>query len=230
MDTGGGMNTIDLGGVTHLLTGGNSLAVHLTRESRPGEPGRGAVPGHYLRSPQRKSALLKGGYDLSLLRAPRWAEKTLCGYRWIAMVSSSSEPVGMFGQVEALTPTCRRCLSLIDRLFPEPRLDERLPLVTQLIADLVIERGCAEICGVPGDQQAALRKHVRAAVRRRTGHGTRTYAHGSVVAFECEPIWEQHKIENLQAAAEAMTRVITGEPGQAEASSRRLLWDAWDAG
>jgi hypothetical protein len=99
----------------------------------------------------------------------------------------------------------RRCLASLDKLFPEPQRDDRFPLVAQLAADLVIEHGYAEITHVPGDQQSALRKHVRLAVRRRTGHTIQTFAHESMVIFVCEPIRKLHETENIRDAAEAMS-------------------------
>jgi len=231
METDGrGLNAVTIGEKAFLLTSAGADAVHLTPVSRPGESGWAAVPDHYLSSPRRRSALVIRGYDLSLLAARRWAEKTLCGRRWGAMVSNDSKPVGEFGHVEAFAPTCGRCLALMDKFFPDPRPEERLPLVVQVITDLIMERGCAEIGDVPGDQQAALRKRVRAAVRERTGHGIRTMASDGIVNFVCEPIFEQHKARYLRAAAEAVSRVLTGEPGSPEDLPRRLSWDTWSVG
>lgn len=52
----------------------------------------------------------------------------------------------------------------MDKLFPEPVLDERFALIVQIITDTVAEHGYAEMRNVPGDQHAALRKQVRSAV------------------------------------------------------------------
>jgi hypothetical protein len=76
----------------------------------------------------------------------------------------------------------------MDKHFAEPQLDERFPLVVHLVTDTVVEHGLAEIRDVPGDHQAALRKQVRAAVRKRTGFGLQTYVHESMVIFDCKPI------------------------------------------
>jgi hypothetical protein len=56
----------------------------------------------------------------------------------------------------------------MDKLFPAPELDDRFPLVVQVVMDTVLEFGHAELRGVPGDPQAALRAQVRSAVRKRT--------------------------------------------------------------
>ena len=225
-----GVNTISAGEAVFLLTVGGGDAVHLTAESAEGATGQEAVPDLYFRASQLGSAQLKRDYDQSLLTAPRWAEKTLCGRPWIRMASGEGGPIDEFGEDEAFAPTCRRCLALMDRLFPEPRRDDRFPLVVQIVTDLIVEHGYAEVRGVPGDQQAALRKHVRSAVRRRTGHGTQTFVHESMVIFVCEPIHEQHAAQNMRAAAEAMSRALRGEPVRAEERAWRLSWDTWDMG
>ena len=225
-----GVNTISAGKAVFLLTVGGGEAIHLTGESAPGAAGQEAVPDRYFRASQPGSAELNREYDQSLLTVCRWAERTLCGRPWIRMASGEGGPIGEFGEDEAFAPTCRRCLALMDRLFPEPRRDDRFPLVAQIVTDLIVEHGYAEIRDVPGDQQAALRKHVRSAVRRRTGHGTRTFVHKSMIIFVCEPIHEQHSAENMRAAAEAVNRVLTGEPVRAEERAWRLSWDSWDIG
>jgi hypothetical protein len=225
-----GVNTITAGEAVFLLTVGGGDAIHLTRESAQGAMGQEAVPNLYFNASQPGSAQLKRGYDKALLTAPRWTERTLCGRPWIRMASGDGGPISEFGEDEAFAPTCRRCLALMDKQFPEPRRDDRFPLVSQLVTDLVIEHGYAEVRHVPGDQQAALRKHVRLAVRRRTGHTIQTFAHESMVIFVCEPIHKQHEAENMREAAEAMNRFLTGEPIQVQERAWRLSWDTWDMG
>ncbi len=127
---------------------------------------------------------------------------------------------------EAFAPTCRRCLAIMDKLFPEPVLDDRFALIVQIITDTVAEHGYAEMHNVPGDQHAALRKQVRSAVRQRTGHGLQTLVHESMVIFICEPISQQHAAERDRAAAEAKNSVLTGEPTRMPAPWR-LSWDTW---
>jgi hypothetical protein len=75
---------------------------------------------------------------------------------------------------QAAAPTCRRCLAIMDKLFTEPVPDGRFPLIVQIITDTVAEHGYAEKRNVPGDQQSALRKQVRSALRQRTGHRLHT--------------------------------------------------------
>jgi hypothetical protein len=37
------------------------------------------------------------------------------------------------GADESSSPSCRRCLALMDRFFPDPKLDDRFGLVVQII-------------------------------------------------------------------------------------------------
>jgi hypothetical protein len=225
-----GVNTITAGEAVFLLTVGGGAATHLTRESAQSTTGQEAVPNFYFRASRPGSGRLKRDYDRALLTAPHWAEKTLCGRPWIRMASGEGGPIGEFGEDEAFAPTCRRCLASLDRLFPEPQRDDRFPLVAQLTTDLVIEHGYAEIRHVPGDQQSALRKHVRLAVRRRTGHTIQTFVHESMVIFVCEPIHKQHETENMREVAEVMNSFLTGEPIQIQERAWRLSWDTWNMG
>jgi hypothetical protein len=117
---------------------------------------------HYIESFERN-------YDRASIVGPRWAETTLCGRDWIVM---EADPDGEDGA--ASVPSCRRCLALMDRLFPAPALDERLPLVVQVVTDTVLELGHAELRGVPEDHQAPLRAQVRSVVREEEADWLRT--------------------------------------------------------
>jgi hypothetical protein len=218
-DTKREMNMISAGNVTLLLTvtGGGS-AIHLTREAQHEELGRDAVPGYYLDDSREL------GYDPEDVSDPRWAEITFCGRPWVLMAGGYRDDEG------AHAPSCRRCLALMDRLFPPPELDERFSLIAQLVTDTILEHGYAEIRSVPGDQQAALRKQVRAEVRRRTGHGSRTYVHESMVVFVCEPIHDQHKDEMEELARKAVSDFLTGKPSSPVRRPWHLSWDTWANG
>ena len=223
-----GVNAIPVGDKEFLLTVTAGAAVHLSRESRPNETARSAVPVWHLR-PRRVNSRVRGrACNRAALTEPRWAETTLCGRQWIAMAgdegADADEP-----DDEAFAPTCRHCLAIIDKLFAEPVLDDRFPLIVQIIADTVAEHGYAEMRNVPGDQQAALRKQVRSAVRQQTGHGLQTLVHESMVIFICEPISQQHAAERDRAAAEAMSRLLTGEQSVPMPTPWRLSWDTWAA-
>ena len=180
------MNVIPVGDKEFLLTVTAGDAVHLSRETGPDETGGGAVPGWRLR-PRRANA--RGRWracNRAALAEPRWAKTTLCGRQWIAMANSDDgdavDPGG-----EAFAPTCRRCLAIMDKLFPEPVIDDRLALIVQTITDTIAEHGYAEMRNVRGDQQATLRKQVRSALRQRTGYGLQALVHKSMVVFICEP-------------------------------------------
>lgn len=223
MATRSDLNVIRVGGREFLLTVGGGAAVHLAREAGDEEERVAAAPDHDLGD-------LEAAYDKAALEELRWLETTLCGRRWILMASGEDSEDG-----EAVfAPTCRRCLALMDKLFPEPVLDPRFPVVVQVLTDTVMEYGTAEILGVPGDQQAALRREVRAAVRKRIGHGMETYAHESMVIFVCQPVYDQHAGGHARMAAEVMDRaaasLLRGEPVTPMPSPMRLSWDAWAVG
>jgi len=222
MGTQSGLNVIRVAGKEFLLTEGGGEAIHLTREAREVEEGVAAAPDHYLDD-------LEATYDRAALEDPRWLETTLCGRRWILMANEDGED-----EEAVFAPTCRRCMALMDKLFPQPALDPRFPLVVQVVTDTVVEHGTAEILGVAGDHQAVLRREVRAAVRKRSGHGMETYAHESMVIFVCQPIYDQHAEEHARFAAEAMdmvaAKLLSGEPVAPMPSPVRLWWDAWATG
>jgi hypothetical protein len=181
METRRGLNAIEVRGQQFLLTATAGDAVHLTREAGRGESGRPAVPDRYVGD-------FRQTYDLTAARAPKWAETTLCGRPWILMEADRDGENGEASDA----PSCRGCLALLDRLFPAPKLNDRFPLIVRVIADTVLEYGTADITDVPGDQQAALRREVRAEVRKRTGFGLTTHAHESMVIFVCDPIYQLH--------------------------------------
>jgi len=118
----------------------------------------------------------------------------------------------------------------MDKLFPEPELDERFGLALQVITGTVAEHGYAEMWNVPGDQQAALRKQVRSAVKKRTGHPVQTLARGSLLVFVCEPIHQQHAAERERRIARSFGSVLTGQPAQPLPVPWRLSWDVCEAG
>jgi hypothetical protein len=229
VDTDRGVNAIRIGDTEYLLTVTAGEAVHLTREAGPGETGQSAVPGRYLSPGQGQSAALLRDYDQAALARPRWAAATLCGREWLTMAGAGWQDDDLGGE-EACAPSCRRCLALMDKLFPAPELDDRFDRVVQAITGTVAEHGYAEMWNVPGDQQAALRKQVRSAVKKRTGHPTQTLARGSLLVFVCEPIHQQHAAEREHAIAHAAGSVLTGQPAPPLPTPWRLSWDACEAG
>ena len=227
-----GVNAITVGGAELLLTstsGGN--AVRLSRLAAPGGTGRGAVHDFYFDASNQRSAAFKRSYDHAALLAPRWASTTLCGREWAVMIAGEGGPFDDWSDEVAFAPSCRRCLTLMDKLFPAPKPDERLALVAQLVADAVQEHGHAEIRGVPGDQQDVLRKAVRMLVHQRTGESCHSHAHENLVLFVSDPIYAEHAQENMLAAAEAIDRALTGgDITPVHQPAWRLWWETWAVG
>jgi hypothetical protein len=206
-----GVNSITIGTTELLLTDAGGTAVHLTPEAGEGT-GQAAVPEEdfHPEALRRSSAL--ANYDRDALLAARWAPTTLCGRDWIVMVGGDGGSINPFDEDPAFAPTCKRCLFLMDRMFAPPPVHPQLPLVAQVIANLVAEHGYAELHGVPGDQQTELRRQIRSLVRKGTRHTCRTFVHGSMIVVVCEPIAELHHEEQLADAAEAMEAYLRGEP------------------
>ena len=226
-----GPNTIEINGDALLLTASSGgAAVHLTRAADEPGTGQSAVPEFAFTSnlPRRSAAL--AGYDRAALSDPRWSPTTLCGRQWASMVGGDGGDVSGYDEV-AFAPTCRRCLTLIDRHFPKPAPDSRLAFVAQLAADVVIDqRGYAEIHGVPGDQQDELRKTVRTLIQKRTNHSVRTYAVEGVIYVECQAIHEQHVEQGTREAVEAINAVLAGDPTPRVDRDWVISWAAWDIG
>ena len=220
-----GLNIIPVGDREFLLTVTAGDAVHLSREAGRDETARGAVPGWHLRRGRVSSRARWHSYNRTTLAEPRWAETTLCGRQWIAMAGDKGGDVDECGD-EVFAPTCHRCLAIMDKLFPEPALDDRFALIVQIVTDTIAEHGYAEMRNIPGDQHAALRKQVRSAVRQRTGYGLQSLVHESMIIFICEPISQQHAAERARAATEAINSVLTGEATPMP-TPWRLSWDTW---
>ncbi len=218
METSRDLNVIEVSGKQFLLTATAGDATHLTRKADTEERGQAAVPDRYAEDFERS-------YDRAAILEPAWAVTTMCGRPWILMEGVRD---GEGADEARYAPTCRRCLSLLDRLFPAPKLNDRFPLIVRVILDIVLEHGTAEIIGVPGDQQAALRREVRAEVRKLTGYGMTTYAHETIVIFVCDPIYDLHADEHRRSGAEAMDAFLSGKPVLRQ-SPTRLSWRTWAA-
>ncbi|WP_033346366.1 hypothetical protein [Catenuloplanes japonicus] len=222
-----GPNVIEVSGTAMLLTTtGGGVAIHLTASAETAAAGQEAVADFYFDEEADGTHGL-AGYDRHALTEPRWSEKTLCGREWAVMVGGDGGAIGRFGEV-AFAPTCRRCLTILDRHFPTPVADDRLVLVAQLAADVVIDqRGFAEIHHVPGDQQDTLRKTIRAAIRRRINQPVRTYSINSVIYVECKAMYDQHARRNDHEAAEAIDAVLKGEPSPHRERDWIISWETW---
>lgn len=208
---GYGANTIEANGISMLLTVAGGDAVHLTRLADPGVLGRAAIDDRYLDDSQLSQVPTRANYDRDALLAPRWSDKTICGRDWAMMIGGEGGTLGQWDDVTAFAPTCRKCLASLDKLFPAPTDNERLPLIAQVVADLIVEHGFAEIHDVPGDQLAALRKQIRAKVRAATGHPIETHHINDVLYLSCDPIYRTHAVEYQREAVQAVQDLLSGD-------------------
>ncbi|SHN24958.1 hypothetical protein [Cryptosporangium aurantiacum] len=233
---GHGPNVIEVTGRPMLLTATSSgVAVHLaTVADEPGS-GREAVHDVHFDDANGDEDRTMSGYDRTALTAPLWSRTTLCGREWAVMVGGDGGPVVRNGDV-AFAPTCRRCLALIDRHFPAPKPDSRLALVAGLAADVVVDqRGFAEIHGVPGDQQAELRRTVRRLIRQRTNQSVRTFVAGGNVYVECPEIHAEKVGQGAPRAPAALDAVALDAAFAGELPPRAerdwvISWQTWDLG
>ena len=218
-----GANVVEVAGSLMLLaTTGGGVAVHLVGLESPTERGRSAVEDFHLETDQ--SAAL---YDRGALAERRWSSATLCGREWAVMVGGEGGPIGVYGET-AFATTCRRCLSLIDRFFPQPILDYRHALVVDLVVRTVLDKGFAEVHGVPGDQQSEMRRRIRQSIRRRKGHPVRTHSNWGVIYIECDPIYRQHAGEYDRPATDAISAALSGDPLPRIERDWVVSWDAWN--
>ncbi|WP_431946916.1 hypothetical protein [Micromonospora marina] len=119
----------------------------------------------------------------------------------------------------------------MDRLFPAPAVDRRVPVVAQLVADVVREHGYAGVREVPGDQLAALRKEILSLIRQQTGHPAQTLVHRDLLLVVCDPLRDPEA--EMRAAAEAIGAVLFGDqPVPATRPDRpwAIRWTASDLG
>lgn len=100
------------------------------------------MPDHYLTGDSEHAAVQRR-YDVEALRKPVWEHTTMCGRVWALMVGGDGGTLSRYRE-PAFAPTCRRCLVLMDRLFPAPAVDGRVPIVAQVVCDVVCEHGYAE--------------------------------------------------------------------------------------
>jgi hypothetical protein len=224
-----GPNVIEVNGTAMLLTTtSGGTVVHLTATAEESVTGREAVFDFYFDGDPLDDARNMVGYDQAALTEPRWSQTTLCGRVWAIMVGGDGGAVGRYGEV-AYAPTCRRCLSLIDRHFPKPTPAPRLALVAQLAANAVVDqRGFVEIHDVPGDQQDELRRTVRALIRKRVDHPVRTHLTNGIIYVECQAIYDQCADQIDREAAEAITAALRGDPPLQRERDWVISWNTWD--
>ena len=179
------LNTITTAGRTMLLTQTGGMAIHLTSIASDSDDPQPA-------DPSRTRSSSPTNETFTDLTDRRWAPKTLCGIhgtRW----PESRRPVR--APTINRTPTCRRCLAILDRWFPEPVPDDRIGLLAELARAAVHQNGTAEIVGVPGDQHAALRRAVREELKQRFGYSAKTFVVDDRVVISSNDTTEAFRAE-----------------------------------
>ena len=212
------LNTITTAGRTMLLTRTGGVAIHLTQSADDSDDRQPAVPFHRWPSAQPDDT-----DTFTNLTDQRWAPRTLCGIRWHLMAGTDSTAAGTD---DDRTPTCRRCLGILDRWFPEPVPDERIGLLATMAASAVHRYGTAEIVGVPGDQHTALRRAVRDELKQRHGHSAKTFVIDDRVVISSNDTTEALRAE----MAKQFHRAFAGDDSDAvpiDDSDWRFHWRTW---
>ncbi|MEU7928432.1 hypothetical protein [Micromonospora sp. NPDC049801] len=211
-----------------MVSGGK--AVHLVRRNNPAEAGRGALSDAHFYQADSDRDLVERRYDLAALEEPGWEQTTMCGRAWLVMAGGDDGPVGRYRK-PAFAPTCRRCLALMDRLFPPPAVDERVPVVAQLVVDLLRQHGYAEVQRVPGDQLSGLRKAIQLMIKQQLGQPCRTFVHDDLLMVVRESLGDREAEQ--QAAVEAVEAVLPGReqlPAARPGPEWAVSWSAWKRG
>ena len=215
------LNTITIATHTMLLTQTGGIAVHLTQPADASDDARPAIPSHW-----RPSSLppdTEEPAELAELREPRWAPRTLCGIRWTRMAGSDS--IGDSTDTDT-APTCRRCLSILDRWFPAPVADDRIGLLAVMIGQAVHEYGTAEVVGVPGDQLAPLRRAARNELKQRFGYSAKTYVIDDHVMISSNDTTEALHAEAARQFHQAISSA-DGDTAPIDDTAWRFHWSTW---
>ena len=207
------LNSLTIAGRTMLLTRTNSgISIHLTTTDASADA-RAAIRDR----PDRSRGA--GGDELL---DNRWSPRSLCGRTWAAMADEYQDHTGRrVDRPEA--PNCRSCLAAIDKSFPTPTRDARIPVLADAAATAVNEYGTAEVVGVPGDQMNALRRAVRTELRQRFGFSTRTFTQDGLLVVSSPET--RHLIE--QTAAQAMADFDLGTTAKVDDTGWRFHWPTW---
>lgn len=199
-----------------LLVETSGTAVHLARKTDDGTGRAGIQVGH-------------AGQFVSVdpkVLEDRWSPNALCGVAWFAMAREHVDELG-FVVPRQEAPTCKRCMAVVDRSFPDPTPDDRVALLADLIAGALAEHGSAEVIGVPGDQMATLRAAARRRIKERFGYAARTWAHEDLLVVgspDTQHIADQHAGEIIRGLK------FDGTPNEpVDTSDWRFHWDTWSA-
>lgn len=210
------LNTITTAGRTMLLTQTGGMAIHLTSIASDNDDPQPAFPSRTRSSSPTNETFT----DLTDLR---WAPKTLCGIRWNTMAGIASTGAGTD---DDRTPTCRRCLAILDRWFPEPVPDDRIGLLAELASGAVHQYGTAEIVGVPGDQHAALRRAVREELKQRFGYSAKTFVIDDRVVISSNDTTEALRAEMAKQFHQAFSS-HDDDAAPIDDSAWRFHWRTW---
>lgn len=216
-----GANTITIGGKEYLLAGRDKT--HLVAEASDAAAGRPAISSWRF----ERDEWWQDAYDTARLQEPRWGRKTLCGRKWQEMHPGDG-PSPVTWSTPAHAPNCRSCLRIATRDLATRPPDERIPLVTALAVQEVVEMSFTRIDGVPGDQAESLRTAIRKELRRRGLQGS-THLLGNTVFVVSDDAWQalpQSERDALdRQAADVIGATLAGDDPLPP--RHRLHWDTW---
>ena len=224
--TAAGLNTVPALGEQLLLveTSGAGVAVHLAAEGTDAEV-RAAVPAAWFRPDTTGYVPSIESYDRPALQATRWSPLTLCGRKWMAMAAGDGGALYR-DQPSQYAPTCRRCLTIMDRRFPPSSPDDRLGSIAEMAARAVAQHGSAEIIGVPGDQLAPLRTELRRLFKNRFGHVGQTTHLNDFLLVTCDQATEAARSNARREAADRLDQADNAKP--LDDPSSRIYWHSLD--
>lgn len=129
---------------------------------------------------------------------------------------------------DAVSPSCRRCLSCLDAKLPTPPKHPGLATIIELVVGAVRDHGTAEITGVPGDQLTHLRRGIREAVRQELGFNARTFSRDGLVVVSSDEAMIPHQSRHMQEAARRMDAIFSGRDlPPIDDSDWRFRWSTW---
>ena len=127
---------------------------------------------------------------------------------------------------DASAPSCRRCLALMDELFPEPELDDQFGLAVQALAGTVAEHGYAEMWASP----ATSRPRSASRSGQRPGSAPATLSRRSPAgACSCSSARPSTSSTPPKGHARAPRPLEASSPGSPPGPCRRPGACSWDA-
>jgi hypothetical protein len=94
----------------------------------------------------------------------RWNPSTLCGRIWNRMAAGADELLPLWRD-PAFAPTCRRCLRILDALFPTADTPSGVWLLAAVVAEEVTKFSSTYVTGVPVEHVEATRSAIRKVLR-----------------------------------------------------------------